>query len=333
VACEVGPFDHGRPEIKDGDLEMSFVSRGCVAAVVFLLVGTIAGSASAQGEPIAEINGNKIYALDVHNAYAAERPEFVQKIRFDDNAARTLAMDWYRAQLFKQAAIDEGYHQANPATLPQGNRIRDQYVAAEYLTWLLGKKYKPSEMELRQIYQMQPGLCASNGKVRLARAGVIWGRNASPEEIAAAEDRFAEIQKRLAAGESFGQVADDASDFRTSGTGGDTGWVDIKTLQGNPLGEKVLALSPGERSEVISLPESRGLFEMLDVEAAGALSFENCRARLEEAIARNYRNDVRRRRVNELADKYNASLNLDAFITVVRAIPAPGDPRPAAKQP
>ena len=83
-----------------------------------MLVGTIAGSASAQGEPIAEINGNKIYALDVHNAYAAERPEFVQKIRFDDNAARTLAMDWYRAQLFKQAAIDEGYHQANPATLP-----------------------------------------------------------------------------------------------------------------------------------------------------------------------------------------------------------------------
>ena len=72
---------------------------------------------------------------------------------------------------------------------------------------------------------------------------------------------------------------------------------------------------------------------MLDVEEAGTLSFENCRARLERAIARNYRNDVRRRRVNELAEKYNASLNLDAFITVVRAIPAPGDPRPAANQP
>lgn len=287
----------------------------------------------AAEELVAEIEGQKYLTSDVRAAYVADNPDLIAQVRYDDNAARTLAVDWYRAQLFARGARDDGYFEANPEKVALANKTRDQFLAADYLTWLMGTKYKPADMELKQLYKLQPGLCASSGRVRLARAGVLWGKHASPEEIAAGEARFAKIQERLAAGEDFAVVADDASDFRTVGTGGDSGWVDIQTLQGNEMGEEVLALAPGERSNVISLPQSRGLIEMLDVEGAGTLLFEDCRPRLAEALSQRFRADVRRRRIDELAAKYKASMNLDAFIAVVRSIHAPEDPRVRASQP
>jgi hypothetical protein len=298
------------------------------ALAIFLLPGTFFGPASAYAdeEPIAEIDGQKIFRADVQADYSAERPRALEMVRADDNAARTLAMDWYRARLFSLAAREEGFFASNPAIAAQADRIHQQYIAAEYLTWLLGTKYQPSKMELSQLYQLQPGLCASGGRVRLARLGVIWGRNASPEEVAAAGARFEAMQSRLAAGESFAVVADDASDFRTSGPGGDAGWIELKTLEGNPMGEQILALVPGERSEVISLPESKGLFEMLQLEGAGTLPLAACEGRLAEALSQKFR-------VDELAAKYDASLNVDAFIAAVRSIPAPGDPRVQQKLP
>ena len=309
------------------------VAKGCGILAIFLMVGILGASAQAAAEPIAEIDGRKVSAVELYNSYAAERPEFIDQIRFDDNAARTLAMDWYRASLFARAGVDEGFRKAQPAVVAQADRIRDQYLAAEYLTWLLKTKYEPTEMEMAQLYKMQPALCASTGKVRMARLGVVWGRNAGPEEVAAAEARFEAMQARLAAGESFGAVADDASDFQASGSGGDTGWVEIEALQGNLMGEKILALLPGERSEVVRLPQSKGIFEMLALEEPGTLSLEACKGRLAEELSLRFRRDVRRRRVNELAAKYNASLNVDAFIAVVRSIPAPDDPRVQQKLP
>ena len=309
------------------------VAKGCGLVAVCLLASVFGSSAQAAGDPVAEIDGRKISAIEIYNAYAAERPEIINQIRIDDNAARTLAMDWYRAELFARAAADEGFGKAQPATVAQADRIRAQFLAAEYLTWLLKTKYEPSMMEMAQLYKMQPALCAGTGKVRLARLGVVWGRNAGPEEIAAAEARFAAMQARLEAGESFGAVADDASDFMTSGTGGDTGWLEIKAFKGAPMGEKILALAPGDRSEVIRLPDSLGMFEMLAFEEPGTLSLEACEDRLAEELSKKFRIDVRRRRINELAAKYNASLNMDAFIAVVRSIPAPGDPRVPQKLP
>lgn len=312
---------------------ISVLSMSFRAAFGLLIAAFLVVPVQAAEDVVAEIDGQKYLTSDVRAAYIAENPDSIAQVRFDDNAARTLAMNWYRAQLFARGAKDDGYLEANPGKVAQLNKVRDQVLAADYLTWLMGTKYKPSEMELTQIYKMQPGICASSGKVRLARAGVVWGWRASPEEISAAEARFAKIQERLAAGEPFATVANEASDFRTVGTGGDTGWIEIQTLQGSAMGDEVLALVPGERSEVISLPQSRGLIEMLDVEGAGTLPFDDCRPRLAEALSKSFRVDVRRRRIDELAAKYKASMNLDAFIAAVRSIPAPGDPRAAKKQP
>lgn len=294
---------------------------------VLVFVGT---SAAADEGAVFRMDGETVSAADVRAEFSELPAGVIQRARTDDFAARSLALDWYYTQLFARAAADAGLLEKVP-----GLRRASQFRAAQVLAgaWFRTQqdsRFAPSEPEMRQLYQVEPALCASSERIRLARIGVSVGRRATPEERAAAKGRFEAIQQRLADGEAFGVVANEASDFSAEGAGGDMGWISVDSVRRTANGEELARLPVGARSEVLEIAQGWLVYEVLAREDAGQLGFDQCRPKLAEAIHERYNRDLRRRSVDELARRYESDLDLDAFIAAIRSVPRADDPRAAA---
>lgn len=293
------------------------------------ICGPLAGAAFGNGQPVLTIGDEKITVEQVRAEYAALPPTTIQRARTDDFAARNLALDWYHKILFAKGAEDAGIPARDEGVQRAAQGLARQILAAAYLRDQEASRFAPSEPEMRQLFAMEPSLCASSERMRFARLGAMTAKNASEEEKVAARKRFDAMVARLEAGDSFADVANQDSDFSGSGTGGDMGWIPTESIRKTANGDELAPLAVGARSEVIETSRGWLIYEVLAREAAGELSYESCRGRLDETIRRRYQRDLRKRAVNELAERYESFLDIDAFVAAIRSVPLPDDPRAA----
>jgi parvulin-like peptidyl-prolyl isomerase len=80
-------------------------------------------------------------------------------------------------------------------------------------------------------------------------------------------------------------------------------------------------LKKGEVSEVTKTSEGWVVFKLLDREEPRKLSFAECRPTLARVMNDRYTAQIARDWVDELAKRYDSSLNMDAFAAAVRAVP------------
>lgn len=148
----------------------------------------------------------------------------------------------YRADLRKQLIIDQ---------------LRQRDVIA---------RINISPRELDEFLERQQGREVFNQEFKLSQILIALPGNASASDIETAEQKIAEIDRRLAAGESFGELAVTFSNGQQALNGGDLGW-----RKGNELptvfADVVPGMQPGQISDpirsssgfhLVSLDDRRG---------------------------------------------------------------------------
>lgn len=277
-----------------------------------------------EGKNVVEVGDFKATIADLTAEFAYLPPQQLQVLHDDDSAARTFALDYYGSLLFDHDAKGRGLYSRNPGLEAAIAAESRRAVALAYLRDMGQQEYKPTDEEIAQFYVLhKERLCQKPARYRLARLGVVIGKNASEAERKAAEDRLAAMQKRLEAGDAFAEVANEDSDMEGRQPGGEIGWLTDRDLQAAEGRETITSLAVGERTEPIDTPRGKEIYAMLAREDASLLSLEECKATVGKSLVRQFNRDIRLRRMDEIAIAIGASMNIDAVIEAVRANPRP----------
>jgi len=278
-------------------------------------------SGGADQAPVVEVGDLRVVASELTAEFAYLPPPLLQRLKADDNSARIFAVDWYSRVLFAKAAQDDGFLAQNPGLGAAAAARERDMIAAHYIHKTATEQFHVTDEEVDQYRRMNADFCRAPARYRIARVGVVIGRNASPGEIDLANQRFAEIEKRLAAGDDFAQVADERSDYTAKAKGGDMGWLEVTRILESPHGEVIAKLSVGERTPAIDTGQGKVVYKMIEREEARDIPSAECRGKVEQVLNEKYRKEIFLRRVDELAARFKSSMNIDAFIKAVRAVP------------
>lgn len=299
-------------------------ARGAVARILFLGVLFIGGSARAEGaaggaaDVVIDIGGTKTDSAELLAQLGWESESVIAHARSDENAARNLAINWYEAELLARAAADDGILAGTPGLAGAARNVGRRLVVRTYVENLMAKELAPDKTDLQSYYAMYKERCAVPLRLRVAQMGVRIGTHASEAEREAARKRLDAMKARVDAGEAFAAVADDASDIPGRKPGGEMGWFTVEEL-GQQAGAAEIAATPaGRMTAPITTELGLQIYQVAEKQEPRTKTYEECREELSALIDGDYRKAAVRRRVDDLARRYNASMNIDAFIAAVR---------------
>ena len=130
------------------------------------------------------------------------------------------------------------------------NDMRNQLAVDQLRQRDVISRISVTPRELEEFIERQEGRAALNQEFLLSHILVSTSATASPEDIAAAEDKINGLYRRAQDGESFAELAVAFSDGQNALEGGSLGWRkgnEIPTL----FAEVVPGLQPGQLSEPI----------------------------------------------------------------------------------
>jgi hypothetical protein len=293
-----------------------------LAFVAASLLGSVAAAAeplAKSGDVIFEVGDRKLTQAELQAQLGFEPEPLLQRMREDNNFARVYAVRWFHAEIFAKAARDDGLVAKTPGLAGAADNLGRNLIAREYQDHLLEVEYKPTDNEIQQYYTFNKELCTTPARYHIARAGVQIAKHASPEEIAAAQKRLAEIEARLKKGDAFATVADELSDLPSKGPGGDSGWLTDDDLAKDEQSGWIKELAAGSVSEPKKTIRGTEIYLMMEKEPSRVKTAAECRPEIETRIKREYYKKVSEGRADELAKRFKASMNLDAFIAAARA--------------
>ena len=307
--------------------------RVLVATAAFV---SLAGASvrAADGDAVLRIGDSTTNATQITQEFTWSPPGLLNEVRRNDNSMRLLAVDWYSNKLIAKAAADDKYFEKMPGLANAADSLRTKMIAGRVMPKYVGEHFKSDEAELKQFMTMNEELCQAPATYRVARLGVVVGRNASEAETQGAKARIDDAKKRIAAGESFATLVDEKSDLTSKAPGGEIGWVTAEETERTEGMPSVTGLKKDETTDVLRTSEGFVIFKLLDRKEPRKLTFEECRATLERAMNERFKAQIARDWIDELAKRYDATLNVEAFAAAVRAVPV--DPnwleRQAAKE-
>lgn len=298
--------------------------RGCsvgilIAAVLGLCWAHV--TQAADDELVLKLQGRSVGKSEVVDEFRFAQPAMLAAVRRDDNAARTLAVDWYSNILVAKAAVDDKLIEKQPGLDRAADALRNKFIAKAILARHTEEKVKPETEELHSLMAVNPKLCDAPPRYKVARIGVIVGKHAGEPELAGAKDRILKIKEQIVAGADFAALGEKSSDVALEVRGSDGGWLTEEQLAGLEGGTAVRMLGIGQMSEVVRTSDGYVLFYLQAKDSARRLSFEECRGRLERELRDQFATKLVRDWVNELAQRYEAAFNVDAFVSAVRAVP------------
>jgi hypothetical protein len=298
-----------------------------LATAAMLLAAASAGAPPAAGqtpgtatETVLKVGDRTLTRAELEAALSFEPAPLLERVRSDDNFGRRYAVRWYEAELFSKAAADDGVVAKVPGLAEASRNLGRNLIADEYLRFVLKEDYAPSDAEIQTYYTMNKERCVEPARYHLTRLGVQIAKNASEQELAGAKERLAKMQGRIAAGESFGTIADEMSDLPAKEAGGDVGWIGDDELGKEEGVEAIRTLAVGKMTEPLRTRRGLEIFRLVEKRDGKQLTLEECRTKLVALINTEYTKAAARRRTDELAKRYNASMNLDAFLAAARQV-------------
>lgn len=297
-----------------------------VLAIAPLLLGpaVAAGEESGKAKPkqaaVAGVGDRKFTRQQLLLQFRL-MPEFVlEPIRADRTgaAARKVAGEWYARLLFEADARPNGLYRRHRGVRGRADDLGRELIEETYLADMMATQFAPTEDELKQFFALNgERVCAKPARYRIARVGVVFGKHSSAAEREAAKERMQAMVDRLEAGTPFSEVANTSSDLSTGEDGGELGWATDRELGSTPDATAIKALEAGERSAIVEGESGLAVYTVLDKEGVQPRTLDECRTDLEEAFAKQFTREARRKRVNELAEKHGGFMNVDE---VVRAL-------------
>ncbi|MFM7735640.1 MAG: peptidylprolyl isomerase [Alphaproteobacteria bacterium] len=279
------------------------------------------GAPAAAGLPPGTVLkvGDRTLTVDELAAELGWEPgPLVQRMKEDRNFATTFAVRWYESELFARAAADDGLLAKKPGLAGAAANLSRNMIADQYVDSMLADELQPSDAEVASYYAMNKEKCRTPVRYRFARVGVQIAKNASEEEKAAAQKRMDAIEAKLVAGDSFGSVADGLSDLPGKKAGGELDWIEDGELGKEEGVDALRLIAVGNRTPPIKTRRGLEIFTLLDKEDGRQQTLDQCRPKLVTQINQEYRRAASRKRVDELARRYGASMNLDAFLDATK---------------
>ncbi len=314
-----------------GEVGVGRVCALALAAAMLLAGSTSAVAVSGDAVPppaaaeiIVEVGPFKATAADITAEFNNAPPPLVADVQRSPNSGRIQAVEWYARLLYDAVAKADGLYERRPGLAAFAEQRRRSVVGKAYIDDFITTNYQPSPVEMESLYKLEgKTICAVPATYHLARIGVVTGKHASEVEKAEAKQRLAAIQKRLAGGEDFATVADEDSDVAGRARGGSLGWVPAADLEKAPEAEPIRALAVGQTSAPIETRHGTMIFRLVERDDARVLSYEDCRARLEGDLKKSFRREIARQRIDDLAARLGAKMNIDAVIGAIRAVKLP----------
>ena len=308
--------------------------RRVVVATAALVSLSGASVRAADGDAVLRVGDSTMNAEQITQEFTWSPPGLLNEVRRNDNSMRLLAVDWYSNKLIAKAAVDDKFFEKMPGLASAADSLRNKMIAGRVVPKYVGEHFKSDDAELKQFMTMNEQLCQAPTAYHVARVGVVVGRNASEAETQGAKARIEDVKKRIAAGDSFAAVADEKSDLSSKAPGGEIGWLTVEEIERTEGLGAVTGLKKDATTDVVRTSEGFVIYKLLDRRDARKLSFEECRATLERTMNERFKAQIARDWIDELAKRYDASLNVEAFAAAVRAVPI--DPnwleRQAAKE-
>lgn len=196
---------------------------------------------------------------------------------------RTLShMDFRAANFVDQIELDqqaiEDYYQNNLARFSNPERVTVDYLELNLDS--LADKISVPEEQVEQRYEDAKSTFTSPETRKTRHILIEVAADADDAAVAAAEQKLAVIQQRLAAGEAFDEVAKETSDDPGSAaSGGDLGFVSPGSMV--PAFDKAtFALPVNSVSEPVRTPFGYHLIEVTEVRGGETRPYSEVRAEL-----------------------------------------------------
>jgi len=147
----------------------------------------------------------------------------------------------------------------------------------------VGRKIRITPDEGKQFYEEHKKELEQPEQIRLSEILVTVEKDATPEQIAAAESKANDLLKQIRAGAKFDAVATHSSQGPTAAQGGDLGHFKRGTLA-RELEEKTFAMKAGEISDVIRTKQGFVILEVTEHDAAGIPSLKEAEQRIADVL-------------------------------------------------
>ncbi|GAB1256979.1 SurA N-terminal domain-containing protein [Aurantivibrio plasticivorans] len=170
------------------------------------------------------------------------------------------------------------YYEANKADYQNPEQVAIEFVELNLAQ--LEEQIELSEEDIREQYEQEISAFVADSERRAAHILIEAKDDGSEQEI------IADVQKRLADGEAFADVAEELSDdFGSREDGGDLGFTSGDTFP-QAFEDALASLQVGEVSAPVVTDAGTHIIKLLEVSGAEPPSFEEDRGRIERAMRR-----------------------------------------------
>ncbi len=246
-------------------------------------------SAGFYRQVLDDLLGNRLLYLDLaaqgKAASAAEIDQQVQAIRAN-------------------FASDEEFDKSLQARGFDRERLRREIVegltVARWIRESIEAKIVVPPAEVQKFYDANSERMVEPEGVHARHILIQVEAESGPEARTAQRERAEEIRQKLVGGADFAALARESSDDKGSGArGGDLGWLPRgRTVP--PFEQAAFALEPGKLSELVETRFGFHLIEVLEKRAAGKVSLDKARPRIEATLKQRQLEEMVRAQVNEL---------------------------------
>ena len=162
-------------------------------------------------------------------------------------------------------------------------QIRNSIITQQVISQEVGRKIQLSRDEAQKFYEEHKQEMERPEQIHLSEILVAVPKDATPEQITAAEAKADKVLKEIRGGAGFSDVAKRSSEGPTASQGGDLGLFKRGTLA-KGLEDQTFAMKAGEVSDVIRTKQGFVILKVNQHEQAGIPPFKEAEPRVSDAL-------------------------------------------------
>ena len=156
-----------------------------------------------------------------------------------------------------------------------------------------------SEKESRIFFENNPQYFKKPEEVKASHILIMVAPDANDEQKLIARNKTEDLQKKIAAGEDFANLAKQYSEGPSNVKGGDLGYFDRKKMV-KPFADAAFDLKPGQVSGIVETRFGFHLIKVMDKKAKSVYAFEDIKTRLGQLLQQQKIQDETIRYLGEL---------------------------------
>ena len=162
-------------------------------------------------------------------------------------------------------------------------QMRNSIITQQVISQEVGRKIRITPEEGKEFYEEHKKDLEQPEQIRLSEILITVEKEATPEQLAAAESKAGDLLKQIRAGAKFDEVATRSSQGPTAAQGGDLGHFK-RGMLAKELEDRTFAMKAGEVSDVIRTKQGFVILEVTEHDAAGIPSLKDAEQKIADVL-------------------------------------------------